>query len=179
MKNHFWATFIVALAVVIVVHGFNFKGSVPHFLENTGNQVLLDIKPSFNLDDTYKRLEDFGVEGRDLYKYRILTVDVILPLSVFWFLIIFMSKAIEKITLRRQLRWTLLALPFGFLIFDFAENIALYVMISHYPERMPLLATILPYFTVVKRASSLVAIFLPLVLIIYFRFIQRGRGELI
>lgn len=175
MKNQFWVSLIIALMVVIVIHGFNFKGSVPHFLEITGNQVLLDIKPSFNLDETYQRLENFGVEGRELYKHRILTADVVLPLSVFWFLILFMSKATEKLALRKKLKWSLLALPFGFLIFDFAENISLYVMISHYPERMPLLATILPYFTSVKRASSLVAIFFPLVLLIYFRFIQRRQ----
>ncbi len=168
MKNKFWVSFVLALAVVVGIHSFNFRGSVPHFRKITGNQVLLDIKPSFNHEETYKRLDAFGIEGRELYKYRLLTADVVLPLSVFWFLVLFMSKATDKFAFRRNIKGILHALPFGFLIFDLAENISIYAMIFNYPERTPLLATILPYFTVVKRVSSLGAIFIPLALLIYF-----------
>lgn len=154
----------------MTIHGLNFKGSVPHFLEATGNQVLLDIKPSFEVSEVYLRLENFGAEGRELYKHRILTTDVILPISLFWFLILFMSIASEKFAFRKAVKWTLLAMPIGFLIFDFAENISIYVLISSLPEQMNLLATVLPYFTVIKRITVLCSLFLPIGLFLYSKY---------
>ena len=58
----------------------------------------------------------------------------------------------------------LFALPFLYVIFDFAENGTVLALLAHFPDRVHFLAGILPYLTVVKRAASLLALAIPLVI---------------
>lgn len=82
----FLLAFIFAFLVVFAIHFLNFLGSVPRFKELSGGGVLLDQTPSFNVDAVYQRLGDYGETGRKSYRFRNLTVDIILPLSLLPFL---------------------------------------------------------------------------------------------
>ena len=155
---------LVAVLVVFAVHSLDFPGSVPNFERLSGGGVLLDVKPSFSEEATYQRLSGYGEEGRNNYVFRNLTVDVLLPLAVFPALFLLMLHALEGTSVGRVPRAFLFALPFLYVIFDFAENGTVLALLAYFPDRMHLLAGVLPYLTVVKRAASLLALAIPLVI---------------
>lgn len=164
MTEHrtFVFAFVVAFLVVFAVHFLDFPGSVPRFKEMSRGGVLLDQTPSFNVDAIYQRLADYGEEGRKSYSFRNRTVDILLPLSLLPFLFLLMLHAVRSIQFKGFARILLLSLPFAYVIFDFAENATVLVLLNNYPERRDLLARILPYVTSIKRVTSLLALFVPL-----------------
>jgi hypothetical protein len=158
-RNFYFALFL-ALAVAVPVHVVDFPGSVPDFVKASGGGTLLDAKPAFSVDGIYARLEAYGETGRGNYAMRNLSIDVLLPLSVLPFLILLARRANARVRNRRA-RALLLVLPFAYVAFDFAENAAVLALLSSFPQRRELLAAMLPYLTVVKRASSMLALILP------------------
>jgi hypothetical protein len=171
--------FIVALlgAVLLVfaVHFLDFPGSVPNFKKVSGGGTLLDVKPSFSEEEIYQRFAGYGEEGRNNYAFRNRTVDVLLPLGVLPFLFLLMLHAVKRLGLDRMPRTFLLSLPFVYLLFDLAENGSVLALLSNFPDRMPLLANVLPYLTAVKRSASLLALVIPL-LIFGYLLVRRPRG---
>lgn len=155
---------LLAVLVVFAVHALDFTGSVPDFHRVSGGGVLLDVKPVFSEEAIYQRLADYGEAGRRNYAFRNLTVDVLLPLAVFPALLLMMLHALRASSLGGIPRGLLYSLAFVYVIFDLAENGTVLVLLAHFPERMPLLAAVLPYLTVVKRTASLLALAVPLVM---------------
>jgi formate-dependent nitrite reductase membrane component NrfD len=72
------------------------------------------------------------------------------------------------------MRGVVLSLPIAYVVFDLIENASVLVLLANYPERMNALAASLPYTTLVKRAASLLALVIPLVML-GFRFIRPRR----
>jgi hypothetical protein len=169
-------TFTVALAwallVVVVVHFADFPGSVPNFRSVSGGGTLLDASPAVTPDATYQRLTGYGEAGRRNYSFRNVTVDVLLPLSVLPFLFLLMLRAVKPLFRHRFIRAFLLFLPFAYVMFDLLENTAVLVLLAKYPDRMNLLASGLPYGTIIKRAASLLSLAVPLIML----SVQRARG---
>ena len=166
MKNRmpFVLALLLAVLVVFAVHSLDFPGSVPDFERLSAGGVLLDVRPSFSEEATYQRLSDYGNEGRNNYVFRNLTVDVLLPLIVFPALFLLMLHALKGSSLGPVPRVILLSLPFIYVIFDLAENAIVLALLAYFPERMHLLAGVLPYMTVIKRIASLLALAIPLMI---------------
>lgn len=166
MKNRipFVLALLLAILVVFAVHSLDFPGSVPNFERLSGGGALLDVKPSFSEEATYQRLSDYGEGGRNNYVFRNLTVDVLLPLAVFPALFLLMLHALKASSLGRVPRAFLYSLAFVYVILDLAENGTVLVLLAYFPDRMHLLAGVLPYLTVVKRTASLLALAIPLVI---------------
>lgn len=156
---------LVALLVVAAVHATNFPGSVPNFVSASGGGVLLDVKPAFSEEALYQRLSSYGEEGRENYMRRNLTVDVLLPLAVLPALWLLMLHAVKGTSIRRSVRWMLYSLPLLYVLFDFAENGTVLVLLANFPTRIAPAATVLPFLTVIKRVSSLLALAVPLVIL--------------
>jgi hypothetical protein len=164
-RSTFLLVFIFAFLVVFAIHFLNFPGSVPRFKQLTGGGILLDQTPSFNVDAVYQRLTDYGEEGRKSYRFRNLTTDIILPLSLLPFLLLLMSYALRSIQLKGFARILLFGLTFAYVVFDLAENAAVLVLLNNFPRRLNLLAEILPYLTSIKRVASLFALIVPLAIL--------------
>jgi hypothetical protein len=171
-RKLFVSTLLAAVLVVFTVHFLDFPGSVLDFVKSSGGGVLLDIKPSFSEEEIYQRLADYGEEGRRNYTFRNLTVDVLLPLSVLPFLFLLMLHALNRLALGGIGKMVLLSLPFIYVIFDFAENGLILILLANFPERVHQGANMLPYLTVVKRVASMLAIIIPL-LIFGFSLVRR------
>ena len=155
---------LVATLVVFAVHALDFPGSVPNFERLSGGGVLLDVKPSFSEEETYQRLSEYGERGRNNYVFRNLTVDVLLPLAVFPALFLLMLHALRGSSLGPVPKAFLYSLPFVYVIFDLAENGTVLALLVYFPDRMHLLAGVLPYITMIKRTASLLALAIPLVI---------------
>jgi hypothetical protein len=166
MKNRMPLVLALLLAVLVVftIHSLDFPGSVPNFERLSGGGVLLDVKPSFSEVATYQRLSDYGEGGRNNYVFRNLTVDVLLPLAVFPALFLLMLHALRGSSLGTVPKAFLYSLPFVYVIFDLAENGTVLALLAYFPDRMHLIAGILPYITVIKRTASLLALAVPLVI---------------
>ncbi|MGQ0835915.1 MAG: hypothetical protein ACT4O5_13535 [Gammaproteobacteria bacterium] len=161
-----------ALLIVLAVHFVHFPGSVPDFNRASGGGVLLDASPAFTPDALYERLAGYGEAGRRNYSFRNLTIDVLLPLSVLPFLFLLMRRALTGYSLGRVVRVVLPLVPVAYVAFDLVENASVLALLRKYPERMDLLAASIPYTTVAKRAASLFALGIPLVLF-GFGFLRR------
>lgn len=158
-------TLLVAAVVVFAVHFLDFPGSVPDFEKDSGGGTLLDVRPAFSEDAIRARFEGYGEAGRESYSFRNATIDILLPLSVLPFLFLFMRHAIENTRLTGPLRSLLISLPFAYVVFDLAENGAVSALLRLYPGRLGLLAALLPYLTVIKRAASMLALLIPILLL--------------
>lgn len=88
---------------------------------------------------------------------------MLLPLAVFPALFLLMLHAVSRFSFGRGLRAFLYSPPFVFVIFDFAENGVVAALLAYFPDRVPLLAGVLPHLTRVKRIASLLALAIPLV----------------
>lgn len=163
-----------ALLVVIAVHFLQFPGSVPDFNRASGGGILLDASPAFTPDGIYERLAGYGEEGRRNYSLRNVTIDVLLPLSVLPFLLLLSRRAFARYSPATVMRGFVLSLPVVYVVFDLLENASVLVLLANYPERMNVLAASLPYTTLVKRAASLLALGVPLVML-GLEFIRRKQ----
>lgn len=163
-----WAAF-----VAVAVHALDFPGSVRDFQKQSGGGTLLDVSPSFSEEATYARLEAFGERGRKNYLFRNLTVDILLPLSVVPFLFLLMQRSIRAVPLRRATRLLLLSIPLAYVVFDLVENGLVIALLSAFPDRLRLVTAALPFITVVKRAASMLALAIPLVILLFASI--RGR----
>jgi hypothetical protein len=176
MKHKMAAAFALAIVVFIAVHFVSFPGSVPDFRRASGGGTLLDMTPEFSEDALYARLTGYGAEGRSSYAFRNVTVDVLLPFALLPFLFLWMRSALDRLSLGRWSLALLLAIPVLYVIFDLVENGLVLTMLAKFPLRMHLLASVLPYVTIIKRAASMVAILGPL-LIFAFAFIRTQRAR--
>lgn len=156
---------LVAVLVVAAVHALDFPGSVPNFVRASSGGVLLDVKPAFSEEALYQRLSSYGEEGRENYMRRNLTVDVLLPLAVLPAFLLLMLHAVKATSMRRSFRWILYSLPLIYVLFDFAENGTVLMLLAHFPARVPPAAAVLPFLTVIKRVASLLAIAVPLLIL--------------
>ncbi|MFN2501007.1 MAG: hypothetical protein ABR530_03225 [Pyrinomonadaceae bacterium] len=169
-------TFLIAATAAFIVffavHFLDFPGSVPRFRELSGGGVLFDLTPSFDIDEVYQRLNDYGPQGRESYKFRNQTVDIILPLGLLPFLFLLMLTAVRSMQLNGWPAVLFLAIPVAYVIFDLLENGVVLGLLNTYPHRMDGAAQILPYITTVKRAASLLALIIPLT-IFTLRFFRK------
>jgi hypothetical protein len=163
-----------ALVVVLAVHFLQFPGSVPDFSRATRGGVLLDAAPAFTPDATYERLASYGEAGRRNYSFRNVTVDVLLPVSVFPFLFLLIRRATSRSSLRPFLIRVLLAVPVVYVALDFLENASVLALLARYPERMNALAASLPYTTIIKRTASVLALGVPATMLSW-QFIRRRQ----
>jgi hypothetical protein len=166
-KLFLW-TALIAVSVVFAVHVLQFPGSVPDFQRASAGGTLLDAVPAFTEEEIYRRLAKYGEEGRRNYAFRNLTVDIVLPLAVFPFLLLLMLRAIERAALPPAIRVALLALPVIYVLFDLAENGLVLALLSSFPHRLHVIAAVLPYVTVAKRAASLLALLIPAGIFLFF-----------
>lgn len=79
-----------------------------------------------------------------------------------------MWRAITRAALGSAIRVALLALPVVYVLFDLVENALVLALLASFPDRLHVAAAILPYVTLVKRAASLLALFIPCAIFLFF-----------
>lgn len=168
-------SFVLAASVLYAVHGLKFRGSVPYFLEVTNGVHLLDVKPAFGSDRIYERFEEYGDEGRAEYRFRLFTIDLLLPLSVLWFFLLAMAKTSALVFENKKVQYGLVAIPIIYVAFDIVENTVLFYLLSEFPTRVDSLAGILPYVTLIKRVASMGSLFLPIIMLITGKLLRHRK----
>jgi hypothetical protein len=169
----------VLVTVFAVTHIAHFPGTVSYFHEVTGGQQILDLRPSFSVEETYGRLDRMGQAGRAAYLRLIFVVDVAFPLAAFAFLRALSRFSAHRASAPRWLRRTLTALPLAYLSLDLLENTSILSMLLEYPARLEPLASVLGYLTRAKRMMMVgsLALSLSLLLVALVRATLRERGQ--
>ena len=166
--------FALAFAAFAATHLLPIPGSVRSLTAAMGGQPIFDMKPSLSSDEVYQRLAGFGEAGRAAYRSTVLTTDVIFPLCVLIFLFLLARYVADRLNLSRGRRLLLLAVPIAYFISDMAENVAIYTMLSSYPDRQEIIGGAIGYVTLFKRLAQGAAIMVPILLLVAFQFRRRG-----
>jgi hypothetical protein len=98
-------------------------------LENKLGAQILDVLPRYNLNEVEKYFLIYGEEGRRLYAWASLTLDLLFPVC---YMALFIGL-ILLLTGSSIFRW-LIILPIMLGIIDITENIQICFMLIQYPE---------------------------------------------
>lgn len=170
--RHVALTFLLLLTTFAVTHLLTFPGSLAHFRDATGGLKILDMSASSSATETYERLSAMGDTGRALYMRLILTIDIVFPLAMLVFLLMFAGFASQRAEL---VVWAsrLVALPpllyFGL---DLLENASVLAMLIEYPDRLDRVASIVGALTRGKRIAMMVAFLAPVGVIVGSRVLR-------
>jgi hypothetical protein len=98
-------------------------------LENKLGAQILDVLPRYNLNEVEKYFLIYGEEGRRLYAWASLTLDLLFPVC---YMALFIGL-ILLLTGSSIFRW-LIILPIMLGVIDITENIQICFMLIQYPE---------------------------------------------
>lgn len=134
-----------------------------------GNLPLFDKHPSFSSTEVHDRLQAYSSEGLQVYKRFTYTVDLIFPLTFFYFLYTLSRFVVERISLSNFLAKAGIALPFIWLGFDLLENLIVFTLLSDFSNKKDFLAGILGLVTSTKFGLLFLSILLPPLLLVFGR----------
>ncbi len=167
--RHVTLAFGLLLVTFAVTHLLSFPGSLAHFREATGGQKILDMRASSSATETYERLSAMGENGRALYLRLIVTIDIVFPLAMLAFLLMFAWFAAQRADLAGWTSRLLAAPPLLYFGLDLLENASVLAMLLQYPDRLEAFASIVGYLTRGKRASMMAAFLAPAVVLVISR----------
>lgn len=162
---HFWlnryasARLLVLLLMILIplLLALNFVDlpfSIPRIKALSGGVSILDLEFYYSVDTAYRHLTAYGPEGRRLYAWGLLTVDMVLPALMFLTLAVALT-----LTGRRQAgkSWLPLLnlLPLIVMVSDYLENAAILTMLGNYPHQLIIVGTLSGIFTLSKQVSTL------------------------
>jgi nucleoside-diphosphate-sugar epimerase len=147
----FWILMIAAVGSLMAENLLDFPLSAPRMMRLSGGLPLLDIRLWYSEHIAYQLFEALGATGRSAYLHFFWSVDLCLP----FLFALFLSGAIKRSQFRR-LSW----LPALAAACDYAENIAITVMLLRYPDRTPTIVLLSSTLTSLKWVGYLASIFL-------------------
>lgn len=142
----------IAILLVMLIIPFNalFFPLIGDQLESISGYRLLDSQFSYKPEEVFSRMQAYGEMGRKLYLFTDFTVDLIYPIlytllfSILLTLLLRRGFSPESPLRRLQL------LPFGMIVFDYLENIAICTLLITFPARPVALAWLASMFTTLK-----------------------------
>jgi hypothetical protein len=157
------ATLGAFLIILLATHVAPIPGGLRALRASVNQQALFDQDPAFSPDEVARRIAAFGEAGREAYQRFTYTTDLVFPLGLFLFLYVLARFVGTRVALERVPRIILGIVPVLWLASDFAENATVSFLISTYPVRHPVPATVLAYVTVSKYTLLATSVLLPLV----------------
>ncbi len=159
--------FLIFICTFIITHLF----PIPYgskMVENVlGGLQIFDKKPSFSSTEVYNRLAAYPIEGLNIYKRFTYTIDIIFPLSFFYFLITLAHFVIQRISLSKHLAKAIIIIPFIWLALDFIENAMVFALLSEFPVRNNFLGSILGFLTTTKFVFLFSCILVPVLCFVF------------
>lgn len=114
-----------------------------------GSDRSPDMSFIYSVEDIYSMAEAYGTEGRMYYIKLRYTFDLVWPMVYLLFLVAYLTIAFRPLDI--SMSWKMLnLLPFGAVVFDFMENIAVSIVMYRYPLRSPGIAELASIFTFLK-----------------------------
>ncbi len=159
-----FATLIIFMLFILLILPSEAARSEEYFEDTSAPDTSL----FYSAEDLYRTARDFGSEGRAYYIRSRFTFDIAWPLAYgafLWASIAYFGRGLKHTSARH-----LILLPILGVIFDFMENSGASLVMFMYPERIPVLLFIVPFFTMTKWlmiGASFAAVILLLLYNIY------------
>jgi hypothetical protein len=152
-------------------------GTIPMVMNFSGGMELLDMKP-MGYDATYVKtlFDNLGREGRDLYLYRQIPVDMFYPGLfglTYGLALAFFLKKLDKFN---SPFYYLCLLPFLAGLADYLENAAIVLLLQSYPALADNLVSFSNGATLVKSVATSV-VFTVLVIVLLFVALRRSSAR--
>ena len=161
----FWILSVVTVGALLAENLLDFPLSLPRMRRLAGGLSILDMRPWYSGGAAYQLLDALGAAGRSAYLHLLWSVDLCLPLLF----ALFLSGAIKRGWFRR-LSW----IPVVAAASDYAENIAITVLLLHYPDRLLTVVRISSALTSLKHAGYLASLFLAVTGFLVFKNRRHG-----
>jgi|ERR1035441_4857884 hypothetical protein len=142
---------IVAIGSLLAENLWDFPGSVPRMRRLAAGLPLLDMRLWYSSQSVTHLFDTLGENGRRAYLHLLWTVDLCLPLLF----ALFLAGAIQRGWFRR-LAW----LPSLAAASDYAENIAITVLLVRYPHHAPTMVLLSSALTTLKWAGYISSLLL-------------------
>ncbi|MFB1082067.1 hypothetical protein [Jeotgalibacillus sp. JSM ZJ347] len=162
-----WKTWLVSLLIFLAFLGFILPDEAAESSRVTGTSESPDSSFFYTPETLYSIADTYGEEGRAYYVQARYTFDVVWPVAYFLLLTTTLGLLFKPV---QRSKWgVIILLPLFGLIFDYLENLSTALVMSFYPERLDLFATIAPFFTAIKW-SCIYASFalIPVGIIVFF-----------
>jgi hypothetical protein len=131
----------LTICVLVAENVLYFPLSVPYMKDLASGAPLLDMRLGYSPAAAYHLLDVLRQPGREAYLRLLWTIDLVLP-ALFGASLAF---AIRQGTFRR---W--LSIPLVAAMCDYAENIAITILLLRYPAQQPGFARLASVFTITK-----------------------------
>jgi hypothetical protein len=157
--------FLIFLGTFVITHLFPVPYGSKMVERALGGLALFDKQPSFSATEVYARLQSYSLEGLPVYKKFTYTIDVIFPISLFYFLITLSRFAFQRTYLPASLAKVVLVFPVIWIGFDLLENSMVFTLLSQFPDRINFLGSLLGWVTAIKFGLLFLSILSPVWLI--------------
>lgn len=161
--------FVAAYFIMAAVVMQNASGQI----KNDSGQpesTILDLRMTYTGEEAYQLLDDMGNEGRAAYKKTAGREDIIYPLIYGGMLILGIIFFLKRSFPDEPKLGLLAVLPVFAVLFDFAENSSIIMMISHYPEQNTDLGNYAGKMTLLKWGFVFISVFIFLISFMIYLF---------
>ena len=133
-----------------------------YWLERSLGLPILDVLPSYDMKTVEQNMLGYGEEGRKLYAWASLTLDVIFPLCY----VVFVVGLMTLFGSSKSIRWLALV-PFVLGLIDLTENIQICTMLVQFPDITDSQVSMASTTTSIKHSIVIVVYLLVALLAIY------------
>jgi hypothetical protein len=149
-----WKSFLVFLVLYIFFAGYVLKNAQLKINQLAGKTIgIIDITFGFNPQKTLNMVASYGEAARTYYAQTEMTADVAYPIVYAFLLGIILTYLFKNQSYR-----CINSLPFVTLLFDYAENANIVILLNTFPKQSTTVAVLCEIFKFLKWAS-LAAIF--------------------
>lgn len=150
--------------------------TIPKVQSFTSNQLVPDILPfGYSSNYLYSFLNSIGEDGRNAYLLQ-LCIDIIYPfflsLSIYLGLIRYYKEKISRYV--RSLYY----LTWSIMIFDYSENIMIFLQIVKFPTRLYFVGSLAPIFSLLKSMITTIVLTIAIVHLIHSLWTKKIHNKL-
>ncbi len=153
--------------------------SIPKLMQYTGGLPLFDMSPlGYSYSDALALLAALGEEGRSVYVSIQLVLDLFYPIlfALCYSALLQWLTTVGKLSNRL---WSyLIVLPMLVCLFDYAENIGIWFMLTDYPDISENLVTLSSLFTLIKSLLTVTyftGLIMALCVLAYGKLFRRSK----
>ncbi|MGJ7921693.1 hypothetical protein [Neobacillus sp. LXY-4] len=156
-----WLLFLIlSQTIYIIMQTY----TIPRISDEAGGLLIFDMKPlGYTYEDAYKFLSQLSEKGYKLYTHVQLPLDILFPilngitgLCTFILLIRLYNKVKNKsdLYLFSPFSKATLTLPLIAMLFDYMENMMIFVMLSYQSAVPKMVVYVADIFTIIKSMST-------------------------
>jgi hypothetical protein len=143
--------------------------TIPKVMSFSGGMKLLDMMPTgYTADYVNKLLGTLGEQGRKIYLFNQLPLDMIYPFLFAVSSCLILAFFLNKLGKLESNYFFLCFIPFCSGLFDYAENIGIFTMLNRYPNNSILLSQATNVCSIIKSFSTSIYFIVLMIVLILF-----------